>query len=160
MSLLTQATAESLPPSQNLGLLAQQQAALAQPGPQVASVAGKFTDLGLVTPDQMAKAVGAKKIDPELERQADDFVGKLLDIKVGDAEQEDQGQASIENIGANIVRRASQANSLLKQPLKNLGQIGGGEGQEIAKQLTDLKVQFDLVDPARYNFKEGWLGRT
>ena len=161
MSLLTQAAVDTTPqqPTQNLDLLAQQKQALAQGGPTVASVAGKFDDLGLIPPDQMAKAAGVKKADPELVRQANDFVAKLLEIKVGDAEQEENGQASIERIGENIVRKASSANELLKQPLKRLGQIGGGEGQGIADALTNLKVQFDEIDPARFNFQAGWTGR-
>ena len=146
-------------PTQNLELLGQQQRVLAgTPAPQIADTAKIASDLGLVGPADLK--VESKKVDPAFERQANDFVAQLLEIKVGDAEAEDQGQLAVEQIGRNIVGRVSANSELLQQPLKRLGQIGGGEGQGIADALTDLKTQFDEIDPSRFDFNSGWLGRS
>jgi uncharacterized protein YaaN involved in tellurite resistance len=99
-------------------------------------------------------------VDPELDRQAGDFVSKLLKVPAEDAEAQEQAALSVENLGVIQQRKAATANQLLQQPLKRLGQIGGGEGQGIADALTNLKVQFDEIDPARFNFESGWAGRV
>ncbi|MEK7641393.1 MAG: toxic anion resistance protein [Patescibacteria group bacterium] len=146
-------------PTQNTDLLAQQKTALAGGPPRLVTKDALSTDLGLIGPDAMRQAEQGKAVNPELQRQATEFVGKLLAIKVGDAQAEEDAALSVESVGTNVVRKASTANRLLSQPLKRLGQIGGGEGSGIADQLTDLKVQFDEIDPARYNFEAGWFGR-
>jgi uncharacterized protein YaaN involved in tellurite resistance len=146
-------------PTQNLDLLGQQQAALREAAPQVADTVKLKNDLGLLGPDEIAKAVQQKKVDPELDRQATEFVGKLLKVPAEDAEAQEQASLSVENLGVTQQRKAATANQLLQQPLKRLGQIGGGEGQGIADALTNLKVQFDEIDPARFNFEPGWAGR-
>jgi len=146
-------------PTQNLGLLGQQQSALNEAAPQIADPAKLKNDLGLLGPQEIASAVQQKKVDPELDRQASDFVGKLLKVPAEDAEAQEQAALSVENLGVIQQRKAATANQLLQQPLKRLGQIGGGEGQGIADALTNLKVQFDEIDPARFNFDSGWAGR-
>lgn len=146
-------------PTQNLGLLGQQQSALNEAAPQVADPAKLKNDLGLLGPQEIASAVQQKKVDPELDRQATEFVGKLLKVPAEDAEAQEQAALSVESLGVVQQRKAATANQLLQQPLKRLGQIGGGEGQGIADALTNLKVQFDEIDPARFNFDSGWAGR-
>lgn len=147
-------------PTQNLGLLGQQQSALNEAAPQIADPAKLKNDLGLLGPQEIASAVKQKKVDPELDRQASDFVGKLLKVPAEDAEAQEQAALSVESLGVIQQRKAASANQLLQQPLKRLGQIGGGEGQGIADALTNLKVQFDEIDPARFNFDSGWAGRV
>jgi uncharacterized protein YaaN involved in tellurite resistance len=147
-------------PTQNLDLLGQQQSALREAVPQVADAGKLKNDLGLLGPEELAKSGAQKKVDPELDRQATDFVNKLLKVPVEDAEGQEQAALSVENLGVVQQRKAATANQLLQQPLKRLGQIGGGEGQGIAEALTNLKVQFDEIDPARFNFEPGWAGRV
>jgi uncharacterized protein YaaN involved in tellurite resistance len=146
-------------PTQNLDLLGQQQSALKEAAPQVADTAKLKNDLGLLGPEEIAKAVKQKKVDPELDRQASEFVSKLLKVPAAEAEAQEQAALSVENLGVTQQRKAASANQLLQQPLKRLGQIGGGEGQGIADALTNLKVQFDEIDPSRFNFDSGWAGR-
>jgi uncharacterized protein YaaN involved in tellurite resistance len=147
-------------PTQNLDLLGQQQSALQEAAPRVADSAKLKNDLNLLGPDDIARAVAQKKVDPELDRQASDFVDKLLNVPASDAEAQEQAALSVENLGVTQQRKAAAANQLLQQPLRRLGQIGGGEGQGIADALTNLKVQFDEIDPARFNFEAGWAGRV
>ena len=146
-------------PAETANVIRQQQAALATPAPQVIGPEKLQSDLGLLGPEELKQNVATKKVNPELERQATEFTRKLLEVKPEDEQGQDQAGISIEMIGENIARKAAGANELLKQPLKRLGQFGGGEGQGIANALTDLKVQFDEVDPSRFNFDPGWLGR-
>ena len=141
-------------------LLSNQQRALSTPAPAIADQNRLQSDLGLKGPEELARAVKQKKVNPELERQADEFVGQLLAVKADSPEAEDQAALSVESIGVNIERKATQNNALLQQPLRRLGQIGGGEGQGIADTLTNLKVQFDEIDPSRFNFEPGWAGRA
>lgn len=148
-----------VPPTQNLDLLGQQRAALQEAAPQVADAGKLKNDLGLLGPDEIANAVKQKKVDPELDRQASEFVSKLLKVPAEDADAQEQAALSVENLGVTQQRKAATANQLLQQPLKRLGQIGGGEGQGIANALTNLKVQFDEIDPSRFNFDAGWVGR-
>ncbi len=148
-----------VPPTQNLDLLGQQRAALQEAAPQVADAGKLKNDLGLLGPDEIANAVKQKKVDPELDRQASEFVSKLLKVPAEDADAQEQAALSVENLGVTQQRKAATANQLLQQPLKRLGQIGGGEGQGIADALTNLKVQFDEIDPSRFNFDAGWVGR-
>jgi uncharacterized protein YaaN involved in tellurite resistance len=147
-------------PTQNLDLLGQQQSALRETAPQIADPIKLKNDLGLLGPEEIAKAVAQKKVDPDLDRQANEFVNKLLKVPAEDAEAQEQAALSVENLGVIQQRKAATANQLLQQPLKRLGQIGGGEGQGIADALTNLKVQFDEIDPARFNFDSGWAGRV
>ena len=113
-------------PTQNLGLLGQQQSALNEAAPQIADPAKLKNDLGLLGPQEIASAVQQKKVDPELDRQASDFVGKLLKVPAEDADAQEQAALSVENLGVIQQRKAATANQLLQQPLKRLGQIGGG----------------------------------
>ncbi len=147
-------------PTQNLEMLGQQQSALREAAPQVADPGKIKNDLGLLGPDEITKAVAQKKVDPELDRQASEFVGKLLKVPVENEDAQEQAALSVENLGVIQQRKAATANQLLQQPLKRLGQIGGGEGQGIADALTNLKVQFDEIDPSRFNFEAGWAGRV
>jgi uncharacterized protein YaaN involved in tellurite resistance len=148
-----------VPPTQNLDLLGQQKAALREAAPQVADASKLKNDLGLLGPDEIANSVKQKNVDPELDRQASEFVSKLLKVPTEDAEAQEQAALSVENLGVTQQRKAATANQLLQQPLKRLGQIGGGEGQGIADALTNLKVQFDEIDPSRFSFDAGWVGR-
>jgi uncharacterized protein YaaN involved in tellurite resistance len=147
-------------PTQNLGLLGQQHSALMESAPQIADPGKLKNDLGLLGPDEITSAVKQRKVDPELDRQANEFVGKLLKVPVADEDAQEQAALSVENLGVVQQRKAATANQLLQQPLRRLGQIGGGEGQGIADALTNLKVQFDEIDPSRFNFDAGWAGRV
>ena len=159
MSVQTTVTPVAKSPAVEQQLRLQQQA-LGASAPMVLDISKAKGDLGLVGPQDIKLDATTKTVDPELDRQASDFVSQLLTTKVDDEQGQEDASVSVENIGVNVERRATTANALLKQPLSRLGQFGGGEGQQIAQQLSDLKVQFDQIDPSRFNFEPGWVGRV
>ena len=140
-------------------MMARPQMLALEPPPQVASVKAVSDSvrqqLGLN--EVKTESVGPA-LDPALEAVADKFVTDLLNFSVEDSDGRRDRIEAIEELGTKQSAEATRTNGLLQQPLRKLGQNGLGGG-DIAKQLGDLKVEFDAVDPTRFNFEAGWAGR-
>ena len=125
---------------------------------QVAEPNAVRQELGLNTLDDPAGLKTKLLKDPSAVQAAKSFVAELLNVNTDDEGNKQQRVDAVEKIGGQYQQKAVRMNALLEQPLKRL-QEAGGEGGQIAKALVDLKVQFDSVDPARFDFSPGFAGR-
>ena len=99
------------------------------------------------------------QVDKELDQKADGFVKALLQIDPANVENRGNGRDAVENMGLDIQRQAAKQSEILKQPIKNLSERGA-EGGDVANALVSLKMEVEDLDPARFNFDEGWFSRT
>ncbi|MBF0104788.1 MAG: toxic anion resistance protein [Deltaproteobacteria bacterium] len=96
--------------------------------------------------------------DPELEKKADEFVGRLLGIKNDDAAAQMDVKAAVENMGLDLQKKSSAQSRMLKEPVKKLSQRSE-DGGEVANALIGLKIQVEDLDPSRMDFQAGWFTR-
>ena len=113
------------------------------------------TELKLPDPSQVHAQA---EVDTELVRQAADTVARILSVKPGDTEAEQNTKAAIESMGAHLQKEAAQRSNMLKAPLARLSRQGD-EGGAVATTLIDLKMRVEELDPGKFDFEAGWLTR-
>ena len=96
--------------------------------------------------------------DPELARQADDLVARILDTSVTDVDARNRTKAAIEAMGSRLQREAAHRSQMLKQPVAKLYERSE-DGGEVANALVDLKVKVEELDPGKYDLEAGWFTR-
>ncbi|MFH0924757.1 MAG: toxic anion resistance protein [bacterium] len=96
-----------------------------------------------------------KDVDPELDKQADQYVDTLLSSKF---ENQDK-RTAIDQMGLKTQHLAAQRNRMLQQPIKSMIRAGE-EGGPVAKSLVDLKLQVESLDPVKFDFSPGWATRA
>lgn len=111
-------------------------------------------DLALTDTNQ-----GASKPAPQLEDKANQFVDRILNLNPQDFKGKEDNKAAVDTFGLDIQREAAKKSELLKQPVKKLSEKSG-EGSEVGNALINLKLQVEELDPAKFNFNEGWVSRT
>jgi uncharacterized protein YaaN involved in tellurite resistance len=95
-----------------------------------------------------------------LEKEADDFVDKLIHISMEKAEERENGKCAVEVIGAKVQKDAAAKSQMLQQPIKELSRRGE-DGGEVANALIDLKVKVEKLDPGKIDIgKPGWFSRA
>ena len=115
--------------------------------PQMADPAKVKNDLGLLGPDEIANAVKQKKVDPELDRQATDFVSKLLKVPA-----EDDGSPGAGRAFRRKSRRDPATQGRDRQPASPAAAQAARtdwrrRGAGHRRRPHQLKVQFDEIDP-------------
>jgi len=98
----------------------------------------------------------------ELEKQAAEFVKKMLEFNPRDPAQlplREQGAAAVESLGAKTRQEASHRSAMLKEPIRKLA-ARGEDGGEVANSLVNLKIQVEELDPAKFDLEPGWFSRT
>ena len=113
-------------------------------------------DLGLIPNDQLVKVV-----DPAITKMADEWVGKIMTAgNTKNPVEQENVRTAIEGIGSEIERSLAQKgkSNLLKEQLGSL--VKSTEGSSVGKELLDLKVQVDRINPNQYRFFDaGGIGR-
>ena len=112
-------------------------------------------ELGL--PDPANLAVSSQGT-AELDKQAADFVEKLLNYDAEAVQAQEDRKASVETMGLELQRKAAHQSEMLKAPIKTLSERGS-EGGPVANALIDLKMQVESLDPAKFDFEPGWGSR-
>ena len=112
-------------------------------------------ELGLVDP---ATVKADPVADPELAKQAEDVTARVLRLDLNDHEAQDQTKLAFESMGVELQKEAARRSAMLKQPLNALIKRGD-EGGDVANSLIDLKMQVEALDPAKFDFESGWIGR-
>ena len=135
------------------------QQTLKQTGLEVADPAQVQQEIGLTAPS----AIGVdEQVDPELDKQATDYVSQVLAFNPQDAAQVDLRNANIaavESLGSKAQREASHRSGMLREPIRKLA-ARGEDGGEVAKSLIDLKMTVEDLDPGKFDFEAGWFSRT
>lgn len=96
--------------------------------------------------------------EPELEEKAEQFALQLIEPAAQDLDAQQKNIAAIENMGLGLQKKAASSSKMLQQPINNLksqNEKGGG----VADSLVDLKMQVEALDPAKFDFKAGFLAR-
>ncbi|OQX27578.1 MAG: toxic anion resistance protein, partial [Desulfobacteraceae bacterium IS3] len=116
-------------------------------------------ELALVDP----KSLTASNVsDPQIERQADEFVSAVLAFNPKDPvllEIRDQHIAAAENLGVKTQREAAHRSAMLKEPIRKLA-AKGEDGGEVANSLVSLKNQVEELDPGKFDLSPGWFTRA
>lgn len=97
--------------------------------------------------------------DPVLAKQADDFVKMLFSLDPKDMAARKEKADAVEHIGREVQRRAASDSHLLKEPVKKLAKAGE-DGGPLAKDLINLKIRVEELDPGKFDFEPGWFSRT
>ncbi len=116
-------------------------------------------DLQLVDP---GGATAADAPDPQLDKQANDFVAQVLQCKPDDPEHagaRDQNIAAVEDLGGKTQRDAAHRSAMLKEPIRKLA-ARGEDGGQVANALVDLKLKVEELDPGSFDFEAGWFSRA
>ena len=94
-----------------------------------------------------------------LEKEADDFVEKLITVSMERAEDLENRKVSVEVIGTKVQKEAAAKSAMLQRPIKELSKRSE-DGGEVANALIDLKVKVEELDPAKLDIsKPGWFSR-
>jgi uncharacterized protein YaaN involved in tellurite resistance len=120
---------------------------------------GISNELGLAAP---ASITPPEEADPQLEKQAHDFVQAVLTIDPSASagiEARDGNIAAVEGLGSQTQREAAHRSAMLKEPIRKLAQRGE-DGGDVANALINLKNTVEELDPGRFDFEAGWLTRT
>ena len=129
---------------------------LKKAGLEVADPARIQSDLGLSAP------VAEEEADPALDKQAEDFVSRVLAFNPADETQVDLRSANIaavESLGAKAQQEAGHRSAMLREPIRKLA-ARGEDGGEVAQSLVDLKMTVEDLDPGQFDFEAGWFTRA
>ena len=85
---------------------------------------------------------GEPEIDPELERQAQQYADLLANLDPKNADAHDEATAAVEEMGRSLQQEAAHRSQMLQQPIKELSEHGT-EGSPVANALIDLNSFVD-----------------
>ncbi len=111
-------------------------------------------ELAMTAPESIAAEPGA---DPDLERQADALVEKILAMDPT-SEAANNAKNAIENMGMDLQEAASNRSAMLQDPIRKLS-ARADDGGEVANALVDLKLQVEDLDPGKVDLEPGWFAR-
>ncbi|MEM6576177.1 MAG: toxic anion resistance protein, partial [Pseudomonadota bacterium] len=95
--------------------------------------------------------------DPELEKQADALVEKILAMDPA-SDAATNAKNAIENMGMDLQEKASNRSAMLQEPIRKLT-ARADDGGEVANALVDLKLQVEELDPGKVDLEPGWFAR-
>jgi len=94
-----------------------------------------------------------------IRRQAEENAAAVINCDMDSLAVQKQLTGSIEQLGAETIRRSAQKNMLLQVSLGNLSQTGG-EGGEVSRGLMELNRAIKGLDPSLVDFtKQGIFGK-
>ncbi|MBN2531675.1 MAG: toxic anion resistance protein [Spirochaetales bacterium] len=94
-----------------------------------------------------------------LDKEADDFVNKLISFSMEKIDERENRKLSVENIGVKVQTDAAAKSQMLQRPIKELSRRSQ-DGGEVANALIDLKMKVEELDPNKFEFgKPGWFTR-
>jgi uncharacterized protein YaaN involved in tellurite resistance len=100
-------------------------------------------ELALIPPE----SISPQEVDPELDKQADEFVNLLL----SDEHDAEAKRSAIDEMGLNTQEQASHRSAMLREPIRNLAQAGE-DGGPVARSLLALNEQVEKLDPVNFDF--------
>lgn len=95
--------------------------------------------------------------DSDLEEKAEAIVTKLMSGSA-DEETRKRSKATVEDLGLDLQKEANRESEKLKAPIHKMSDRSE-EGGHVAKSLIDLRVQVESLDPARFEFDDGFVTR-
>jgi uncharacterized protein YaaN involved in tellurite resistance len=87
-----------------------------------------------------------------------DWVDRLLDLDPEKPTDRNSGKNAVDNLGLELQRQAANQSEMLKQPIRHLSKQAT-EGGDVGQALVNLQVSVEKIDPGKFNFEPGWVGR-
>lgn len=98
--------------------------------------------------------ISIQEVDPELDKQAENFVKMLLS---GDYRNNDKREA-IDAMGLKTQQEAGHRSKMLEEPIRSLAKTGD-DGGPVASSLVDLKETVEELDPVNFDFTAAGFSR-
>jgi uncharacterized protein YaaN involved in tellurite resistance len=93
-----------------------------------------------------------------LRAQADAQVAQLLTIDPADTDARIAAREAVDSMGRDLQTRSATRSRMLQAPLKDLSH-GTEDGGEVAKSLSNLRIEVEKLDPSSLDTDAGWFTR-
>ena len=126
-----------------------------------------MTDTATTTPLHLSLDVPASpaelalrepELTDELRAQADAQVAQLLAIDPADDDARAAARAAVDAMGRELQTRSATRSRMLQAPLKDLSH-GTEDGGQVARSLSDLRIEVEKLDPSGLDTDAGWFTR-
>ena len=95
----------------------------------------------------------------ELRSQADAQVEQLLTIDPTDEDARTAAREAVDSMGRDLQTRSAGRSRMLQAPLKEISH-NSEDGGEVAKSLSDLRIEVEKLDPSGLDTEAGWFTRA
>jgi uncharacterized protein YaaN involved in tellurite resistance len=95
----------------------------------------------------------------ELRAQAEAQVAQLLAIDPTNDEARTAARDAVDSMGRDLQTRSATRSRMLQAPLKEISH-GTEDGGEVAKSLSDLRIEVEKLDPSGLDTEAGWFTRA
>jgi uncharacterized protein YaaN involved in tellurite resistance len=95
----------------------------------------------------------------ELRAQAEAQVSQLLAIDPTNDDARTAARDAVDSMGRDLQTRSATRSRMLQAPLKEISH-GTEDGGEVAKSLSDLRVEVEKLDPSGLDTEAGWFTRA
>jgi len=95
----------------------------------------------------------------ELRSQADAQVEHLLSIDPTDEDARTAAREAVDSMGRDLQTRSAGRSRMLQAPLKEISH-NSEDGGEVAKSLSDLRIEVENLDPSGLDTGAGWFTRA
>jgi uncharacterized protein YaaN involved in tellurite resistance len=95
----------------------------------------------------------------ELRAQAEAQVAQLLAIDPTNDEARSAARDAVDSMGRDLQTRSATRSRMLQAPLKEISH-GTEDGGEVAKSLSDLRIEVEKLDPSGLDTEAGWFTRA
>ena len=103
-------------------------------------------------------AVGEPDPTDELRAQANAQVEQLLSIDPTNEDARAAARDAVDSMGRDLQQRSATRSRMLQAPLKEISH-GTEDGGEVAKSLSDLRIEVEKLDPSGLDTDAGWVTR-
>jgi uncharacterized protein YaaN involved in tellurite resistance len=95
----------------------------------------------------------------ELRSQAEAQVEQLLTIDPTNEDARSAARDAVDSMGRDLQTRSATRSRLLQAPLKDISH-NSEDGGEVAKSLSDLRIEVEKLDPSGLDTDAGWFTRA
>jgi uncharacterized protein YaaN involved in tellurite resistance len=95
----------------------------------------------------------------ELRAQAEAQVQQLLSIDPTNQDARAAARDAVDSMGRDLQQRSATRSRMLQAPLKEISH-GTEDGGEVAKSLSDLRIEVEKLDPSGLDTDAGWFTRA
>jgi uncharacterized protein YaaN involved in tellurite resistance len=133
---------------------------MSDPAPATNGLSTPVLDLNLNVDAAKAElAVVEPEPTDELRAQAEAQVAQLLAIDPTNDEARTAARDAVDSMGRDLQTRSATRSRMLQAPLKEISH-GTEDGGEVAKSLSDLRIEVEKLDPSGLDTEAGWFTRA
>jgi uncharacterized protein YaaN involved in tellurite resistance len=133
---------------------------MSDPAPATNGPSTAVLDLNLNVDAAKAElAVVEPEPTDELRAQAEAQVAQLLSIDPTNDEARTAARDAVDSMGRDLQTRSATRSRMLQAPLKEISH-GTEDGGEVAKSLSDLRIEVEKLDPSGLDTEAGWFTRA